>query len=139
MSSYQENASKSVLATISFRFPNEEERKETIVEALPIDVNDIHPDARRCNTFYHYSGRHDDGNLPILRNSGPMVDVLSAIQQIKHMSDTYLTERINAQYGYSNNETNNEVEATENCSNEIEESKLKKMRVENEAVAAMEE
>lgn len=127
-----ERVSKGVIASISFHFPDEETHYFPVKQALPIDVNDVHPDAKRSNTFYHYSGRHDEGMLPTLHSSGPMIEVLSSVQQIKHISDNFLTERINQLYGYNNSTQNHtdDVHEEVNNDNDGDGNKVKKMRVE---------
>lgn len=129
-----------IFASITFDFPNEEKHSFQVTHTQAIDVNDVHPDAKRCNTFYYYSGRHDDGLLPQLQSSGPMIDVLSALQQVKHISDTFLTERINQAFGYNNHNkdsTQHDADAHEKLEEE-EDTKVKKMRIEHEG-SAMEE
>ena len=44
-----------------------------------------------------YSGVHDQGPLPPLREGGPMAVLLSCLQEAKKFNDQYLTERIAAQ------------------------------------------
>ena len=57
---------------------------------LPIVPSEVSEDeSRDVNT--RYSGLHDHGDLPPLRNSGALVDVLSHLHAAKYASDQYLT------------------------------------------------
>ena len=51
-------------------------------------------DARESNTSFGYSGRHDHGLLPQLRNSGANAKLCCALNNAKEMCDKYLTEEI---------------------------------------------
>lgn len=43
-------------------------------------ANDVHEEARTSNTSFQYSGRHDGGALPKLREGGPHDRMLYAIR-----------------------------------------------------------
>ena len=50
--------------------------------AEPFDPNYVEPEALESNTSYKYSGRHDHGNLPILKVANQhLVDVRAAIRE----------------------------------------------------------
>eukprot|EP01039_Chlorochromonas_danica_P008103 gene8100-8938_t len=91
------------IITLDFQFPNEQPHCFYVINPPPINVNQVHPDAKTSNTSYGYSGRHDHGALPTLKSEGAMASVVSALAQAKEMSDHFLTARINDHYGYNNN------------------------------------
>jgi hypothetical protein len=107
------------LVSIEFVIPNQEVRKFELQDVAAMDVNEVHPVARDSNTSYEYSGRHDEGSLPTLRNDGSLASVLSALQAMRSISDEYLTEQINRLSGPTTTTTDHE------------ESLSKKMRMEN--------
>jgi hypothetical protein len=90
------------LIEIEFILPNEETSVFAIEDKGPIDVNAIHPSARSSNESYEFSGRHDQGVLPTLKSTGPMAHVVAALQEAKHVSDRFLSEKIDIAYGYNN-------------------------------------
>lgn len=61
------------------------------------DVNEVSPAARESNLSFQYSGRHDHGQLPLLKNTGPLSRVLSSLVQAKKECDGYLTDIISTQ------------------------------------------
>ena len=54
-------------------------------------------DARSSNLSFHYSGRHDHGDLPSLRADSAGVALVSAIQEAKAECGAYLTQLINVE------------------------------------------
>lgn len=112
--------------------PNVADATYSITNPYFVDVNKVHPDAEKSNTFYEYSGRHDDGRLPSLKSSGYMSQVLGCLQEIKRISDDVLTNKINEMYGGESSKSiklnGDEVEDAEDNN----ESKSKKMRVEED-------
>lgn len=116
--------------------PNVANAKYEITAPRVVDVNQVHPDAERSNTFYEYSGRHDDGKLPILKATGCMSQVLGCLQEIKRISDEVLTDKINEMYGNGESTKSNERndDAADDAGEEPEddESKSKKMRLDEE-------
>lgn len=92
----------SPIVSMEFVIPNDEEKTFHIVNPHPVDVNSIHPEAKDSNTSYGYSGRHDHGQLPLLRRDGEMANVISALAEAKSISDRYLSPKIDAVYGYQN-------------------------------------
>ena len=54
-------------------------------------------DARTSNLSFHYSGRHDHGDLPSLRADPAGVALVSAIQEAKAECGAYLTQLINVE------------------------------------------
>jgi hypothetical protein len=90
------------IITLEFSLPNEELIIFPIADQGPCDVNFISPVAEKSNESYDYSGRHDQGKLPILKSEGPMANVVRAMQEAKKVSDGFLSERINQVYGYAN-------------------------------------
>lgn len=69
-----------------------------------LDLNFVSPAAALSNTMFEYSGRHDHGKLPILKSSGPGVDLVAALQEAKRECDKYLTKLINEEFGYDDSE-----------------------------------
>jgi hypothetical protein len=104
---------------ITFQLPNEENYIYQIQNSLNFNINYICPEAKISNTSYAYSGRHDHGPLPQLKSNGPMLPVISALAQVKEISDSFLTTRINQVYGYASKDTNANVDGM-NEENEIE-------------------
>ena len=52
------------------------------IVAEPFDPNYVEPEALESNTSYKYSGRHDHGDLPILKVANQhLVDVRAAIRE----------------------------------------------------------
>lgn len=92
--------SRKPFITIDYQLPNEPRQEFIVMDVVPLDINHVSPAAALSNESYEYSGRHDQGQLPQLKTSGPMADVISAMQQAKKISDKFLTERINLFYGY---------------------------------------
>jgi hypothetical protein len=90
------------IITLEFSLPNKELIIFPIADQGPCDVNFISPAAEKSNESYDYSGRHDQGKLPILKSEGPMANVVRAMQEAKKVSDGFLSERINQVYGYGN-------------------------------------
>jgi hypothetical protein len=43
---------------------------------------------------YKYTGRHDYGQLPMMKSSGVQQDIVNALFEAKEKCDNYLTERI---------------------------------------------
>lgn len=66
----------------------------SITQPKAIDLNEIHPSAATSNTSYDYSGRHDQGTLPMLKTEGHLANVIAAILEAKQQSDTILTKLI---------------------------------------------
>ena len=54
-----------------------------------LNIVDDDDDARDVNT--KYSGTHDHGDLPLLKQTGELASILSNISSIKKESDTFLT------------------------------------------------
>jgi hypothetical protein len=82
------------LAAVSVAFLGPGVEEHTGVGPCPqavLDVNEICPEALASNTAIGYSGRHDHGSLPQLKNSGSLVDVLSALRDAKKACDVYIT------------------------------------------------
>lgn len=61
--------------------------KQPNLSIVPSEVSE--DESRDVNT--RYSGLHDHGELPPLRNTGALVDVLSHLHAAKYVSDKYLT------------------------------------------------
>lgn len=59
-------------------------------------------------TSYYYTGRHDNGHLPILQTSNKEALVLlSCLLEAKNKCDNFLTSCIDHEYGYNNNNRTN--------------------------------
>mmetsp|Transcript_73077 Transcript_73077/g.143316 ORF Transcript_73077/g.143316 Transcript_73077/m.143316 type:complete len:129 (-) Transcript_73077:73-459(-) len=88
-------------------------------------VNAISAESRASNTSFGYSGRHDHGDLPELKASGPHAILVAALQEAKKECDKYLTQRINAEYGYDG-ATDEKVDVEIDVEEDVE-SKAKKL------------
>lgn len=88
-----------------------------------LDLNYVSPASSVSNTTFEYSGRHDHGNLPILKTSGPCAELVSALQDAKRECDKYLTNLINEEFGYDDSDKIVEGDGAEE---DIVESKPKK-------------
>lgn len=94
----QSNSLGGGLVDIVFTLP-ETVSPEPIVVSIPrpsqpINLNEVHPSAATSNTSFEYSGRHDQGVLPQLKTEGHLANVITAILEAKHQSDTILTKLI---------------------------------------------
>lgn len=94
-------ADEKVIVGIEFNLPEEHGKlsRNSIVICKPktnIDPNYVTDNAKESNTSYDYSGRHDNGSLPKLRNGGDLNLLLSSLYEAKHDSDTYLTSVISS-------------------------------------------
>lgn len=67
-----------------------------ITEASNFDINEISVSAKDNKHSFEYTGRHDYGELPKLKN-GSMNALLSSIISAKQACDSYLTEKILSQ------------------------------------------
>lgn len=75
--------------------PSTDESAETHVTVNTphkVDVDDktVIPQAGETS----FSGRHDTGPLPPLKEGGPMAILMNCVQQAKDFNDAYLTEQI---------------------------------------------
>ncbi len=91
----------SPIGSISIMMPGVPDETFSIPSNVSVDVNVVHPDSLASNTFYEYSGRHDDGELPQLKSSGLMTNVLGCLLEIKRISDQILSAKIDQMYGDS--------------------------------------
>ncbi len=91
-----------------------------------VDVNFVSPSAESSNTIFQYTGRHDHGKTPILRNTGDVAVLLTSLMHAKADCDRHLTACINEKYGYDNdsNAINEQVESCDGVENQAK--KLKK-------------
>jgi len=86
---------------------NNDGMKDNIIDNHNIHDADNYDDNR---TSYYYTGRHDNGHLPILQTSNKeALELLSSLLEAKNKCDNYLTSCIDHEYGYNNtnNSTNN--------------------------------
>ena len=104
--------------TLSFRGPGVEEHTLVVPCSQAVDVNEICPEALASNTAIGYSGRHDHGSLPQLKNSGPLVDVLSSLKDAKKACDVYITGLIAASLTEAQQVKRPRVEGEEEPSND---------------------
>ena len=89
------NPTANPVVSICIRGPELEHNIEIAPgQARQYDVNEICPEAKTSNTAIGYSGRHDDGSLAALRNSGPLLEVVSSLKDAKEACDVYLTSLI---------------------------------------------
>jgi hypothetical protein len=99
--------------TISFDFPSakctdsgEVPRTHQITATnagAPIDVNFVSPGAANSNLSFEYSGRHDHGSLDAsLKSDGPLAVLVGSINEAKKACDDFLTNAINVEFGYDN-------------------------------------
>jgi len=82
---------------IEFCFPGDSEPVQTRVVvsgSAPADVNAVTEEARTSRTSFSYSGRHDHGELPVLRSTGPLAELVASLQEAKRQCDAYLTKMI---------------------------------------------
>ena len=79
--------------------------KDNIIDNHTIHDADNYDDNR---TSYYYTGRHDNGHLPILQTSNKeALELLSCLLEAKNKCDNYLTSCIDHEYGYNNNNSTN--------------------------------
>lgn len=97
----------------------------SIDSPLPLDMNQASEESRKSNTSFEYSGRHDHGDLPQLKSTGPHALLVAALQEAKRECDKFLTQKINAEYGYDDAESGKmELEAQEEEDVEVKTKKL---------------
>jgi hypothetical protein len=132
------SSSRQALVSLEFHLPNEEPIIFPIENKGPCNINYISPVAANSNESYEYSGRHDQGKLPDMKSTGPMAEVIAAMQEAKRVSDQFLSERINQVYGYGSKQVEENIneEPTESDEKPVrdenrEESVAKKMRIED--------
>ena len=78
---------------VSFSFNGIEQTRISISSCVPeFDPNIISEEAAKSNTSCSYSGRHDHGNLPVLKSSGPYATLISGLLETKVKCDTFLTD-----------------------------------------------
>ena len=125
------------LVSIEFSYNGQVVNNIIIDNPTLVDVNTVSEESRASNTRFEYSGRHDHGDLPKLKNSGPAAVLVSALQEAKRECDKYLTQRINEEYGYESTEKTSVMEVEEGegdvgveVEEEITENKAKKMCLE---------
>ena len=70
--------------------------------SIVVDLNIVSPTAFSSNTVFEYTGRHDHGNLLPLKSTGSIALLLTSLLSAKSDCDRYLTQRINEEYGYTN-------------------------------------
>ncbi len=67
-------------------------------------------------TSYYYTGRHDNGHLPILQTSNKeALELLSSLLEAKNKCDNYLTSCIDHEYGYNNTNNNTNNSSNSSC------------------------
>ncbi len=128
----------SPIGSISIMMPGVPDKTFSIPSNVSVDVNVVHPDSLASNTFYEYSGRHDDGELPQLKSSGLMTNVLGCLLEIKRISDQILSATIDQMYGDSSKD---ELTSDNDLQPQLisTESRSKKMRVEDQDYMEMEQ
>lgn len=109
---------KQSIVAIEFNFNEAIQTSINISNPKLININDISPDSLISNTSYEYSGRHDHGNLPLLRKDITQIEIISALYEAKQKCDEFLTICINNEYGYNNNNniiiSNNDINSSTN-------------------------
>eukprot|EP01038_Epipyxis_sp_PR26KG_P009284 gene9284-12510_t len=93
------DGNKTSIVEVNFSFHSNPTHSFSIVNPAPIDINKVSQEAEHSRTSYDYSGRHDHGKLPLLKSTGYMSQVISALLETKNECDRYLTECIDAEYG----------------------------------------
>ena len=118
------------IVSVDFNLHGVSRNKVRIVNPSQMDLNFVSPASSVSNTTFEYSGRHDHGSLPILKTSGPCVELVSALQDAKRECDNYLTKLINEEFGYGDAE---KVD-TECAEEDVDESKPKKQCTESSKI-----
>ena len=62
-----------------------------------LDINEIAADAINSNTSFGYSGRHDHGQLPLLKSDPQHANIIASIQEARKACDEYLTKEMESQ------------------------------------------
>lgn len=95
---------------VKFTFPGEEFGFTTpSADCKSFAANEIDEVAKSSNVSFGYSGRHDQGSLPTLRDSGPFSDLIGAVLEAKQLCDKELSSRISAASGISSKEDSDAV------------------------------
>lgn len=94
------SSSVASIVSVDFLLNGELKHQVKITEAGDYDTNKVSAESRVSNTTFEYSGRHDHGDLPQLKSTGPHAVLVSALQEAKKECDRYLTQRINEEFGY---------------------------------------
>lgn len=105
------------------------------------NMKNNHDDDDDNRTSYHYTGRHDNGNLPILKTSNKeALELLSCLLEAKNKCDNYLTSCIDIEYGYNNNNNNstNQVNNNSGSSKDLE-GEAEVVDVEFDAIAVVDD
>jgi hypothetical protein len=101
MSASSSSGSCGPLVSIVITKDGEQVKSISISEAAAVDVNAVSLESRASNTRFEYSGRHDHGDLPLLRSSGESARLVTALQEAKAQCDEYLTQCIKEEFGYA--------------------------------------
>lgn len=105
---------------ITFNLPNKEGPVVFAHQAeTAFSVNDISQAAKEANTVFSFSGRHDGGDLCLLKTDSPYVDLLGAIKEAKQSCDSFLTTEIGIHNALEEAQNGDEMtidNQEENCS-----------------------
>lgn len=88
------------IVSVDFLLNGELKNQINVTDSAEFDANQVSAEARISNTTFGYSGRHDHGDLPSLKSSGPNSVLVAALLEAKRECDKYLTQRINEEFGY---------------------------------------
>ncbi len=101
------------VVSVDFLLNGEIRNQVRINNPSECDVNKVTAESRASNTTFEYSGRHDHGDLPVLKSSGPNALLVSALQEAKRECDRYLTQKINEEFGYDGEKCEMDIAADE--------------------------
>ena len=115
MSQFDNETSTIVKINFDFSSPS---RVNTIAISSPkisYDANAIVEEARTSNLSYHYSGRHDHGELPQLKTGSKHDKIIGSLLEAKELCGNFLTTEINKLKSIEdNNKINNNIKNTNN-------------------------
>jgi len=82
---------------LEFSFPGDgagEPAVEKRIEISGCPAADVNAVTEVSRTSFTYSGHHDHGDLPVLKSSGPLAELVASLQVAKQKCDEYLTSSI---------------------------------------------
>lgn len=128
------SSSAQPIVTVDFILNGELKNQISISEPTAYDANKVSAESRVSNTTFEYSGRHDHGDLPALKSTGPNAVLVAALQEAKRGCDEYLTQQINEEFGYEGAAEKGEMDVAAADDEESEEKSAKKLCTESSKV-----